>query len=104
MIDYDLIDDIDGITKAQNAKFFTTDLVPIHTGIFTIQLSLSASVIIEVTFDSGSNWTALNSNVALGIDQLFIFDVGVKTGDAFNMRIPTAGGAVVDIGRVYQVN
>ena len=104
MADYDLIGIDDGATEAQNAEWFATDLSPSNNGFFTLEISVSAAVVIEVTFDSGTNFTALNSGVALGVDQLFLFDVYVRLGDTFNIRIPTAGGATVDIGRVYQVN
>jgi len=102
--DFDLIGINDGATEAQNAEWFATDLAPTVTGLFRLEISVSAAVVVEVTFDSGSNFTALNKNVALGVDQLFVFDVFVKIGDTFNMRIPTSGGATVDVGRVYQVN
>ncbi len=104
MSDYDLIGIDDGATEAQNAEWFATDLLPSNNGFFTLEISVSAAVVIEVTFDSGTNFTALNSGVALGVDQLFLFDVYVRVGDTFNIRIPTAGGATVDIGRVYLVN
>jgi len=103
-VDYDLIGIDDGATEAQNAEWFASDLVPTLNTIFRIEISVSAAVVVEITLDSGSNFTALNTNTALGADQLFVFDVFVKIGDTFNMRIPTAGGATVDIGRVYQVN
>ena len=104
MADFDLIGTDDGATEAQNAEWFTTDLAPTLNGIFRLEVSVSAAVVIEVTFDSGSNFTALNSNNSIGADQLFVFDIYVRVGDTFNIRIPTAGGATVDIGRVYQVN
>ena len=102
--DLDLIGIDDGVTEAQNAEWFATDLLPTMNGVFRLEISVSAAVVIEITFDSGTNFTALNSNVALGADQLNIFDVCIRVGDTFNIRIPTAGGATVDIGRVYQVN
>ena len=102
--DFDLIGIDDGETEAQNAEWFSSDLLPTLNGIFRLEVSVSAAVVVEITFDSGSNYTALNSNNAIAADQLHVFDIYVRTGDTFNIRIPTGGGAVVDIGRVYQVN
>jgi len=101
-VNYDILGIDDGETETQNTEWFGSDLIPTDNSIVRVEISVSAAVVVEVTFDSGSNWTALNSNVALGVDQLNIFDIFVKTGDTLNFRIPTAGGAVVDIGRVYQ--
>ena len=104
MADFDLLGIDDGETESQNTEWFATDLAPTLNGIFRLEVSVSAAVVIEVTFDSGSNFIALNSNNTIGADQLFVFDIYVRVGDTFNIRIPTAGGATVDIGRVYQVN
>ncbi len=93
--------------KAQNAEWFATDLSPVviapKVAKFRIIVSCSAAVVVDVTLDSGSNWTALNSGKVVGIDQLFTFDVPVRNGDTFNMRTPTAGGCTVDICRVDTV-
>ncbi len=93
--------------KAQNAEFFAADLLPFVLAQYAaknkISISVSAAVVIEITLDSGSNWTALNAGVAIGVDQLFTFDVAIRNGDTFNMRTPTGGGATVDICRVDEV-
>jgi len=102
MTDFDLLGNDDGVTEAQNAEWFAADITPTGIGLFRFEVSVSLAVVIEVTLDSGANWTALNGNVALVADSLYTFDIFVQADDAFNIRIPTAGGAVVDIGRVYQ--
>ena len=101
MVRLEIRGDIDGTVKAQNAEFFSADITAQKTGIFRLMLSLSATKVVDVTFDSGSNWTALNDGTSLTTDQLYAFDVMVKVGDTFNMRIPTASGATVDVGRVF---
>ena len=102
MTDFDLLGNDDGVTEAQNTEWFAADITPTGIGLFRFEVSVSAAVVIEVTLDSGANWTALNGNVALVADSLYTFDIFVQADDDFNIRIPTAGGAVVDIGRVYQ--
>jgi len=102
MTQFDILGIDDGETETQNTEWFVSDLLPVHSGLMRVEISVSAAVVVEVTFDSGTNFTALNSNAVLGVDQLFIFDLFVKTGDTINFRIPTAGGATVDIGRIYQ--
>ena len=88
--------------KAQNAEWGATDYTPdVAVGKsmnLILQVSVSAAVIVEVTLDSGSNWTALNSGVAIPIDQLFQFDIFATNGDLVNFRTPTVGGATIDIG------
>ena len=102
MPQFDLIANNDGVTEAQNAEWFATDVTPVHSGLMRIEISVSVAVVVEITFDSGTNFTALNSNVALTADSLYIFDVFCKVGDLLNFRIPTAGGAITDIARMYQ--
>lgn len=92
----------DGTTKTQNTEFFTTDLSPQANSVFHIQLTLASDVALEVTFDTGTNWTALNGNVTLGVDKLHTFSLFMQRGDLFNMRIPTAGGSVIDHIRVVE--
>lgn len=102
--DHDLIASIDGTSKTTGTECFTADLKSTESvGIFRIQVSGSLAHVLEVTFDSGSNWTKLNSGVNLVADQLYIFDVIVHKPDTFNMRQAT-GTVVFDILRVYQVN
>ncbi len=102
MTQYDLLGFAEGVVKAQNAEWFSSDLIPAYSGLVRIEISLSTAVVIEITFDSGANYTALNRNIALLVDSLYIFDVFCRAGDLLNFRIPTAGGATIDIGRIYQ--
>ena len=94
--------------KTANAEWFAADLTAdIESDIsiiFEIHVSVSAAVVVEVTFDSGSNWTALNDGTAIGADKLRIFDIKLRSTDNFNMRTPTSGGATVDICTVDQSN
>jgi len=87
--------------KAQNAEWAATD----YTGladtdraemcILQVAVSVTAAVI-EVTFDSGSTWYALNSGVAIAIGQLFQFDIYITGGETFNIRASNASGTTVD--------
>ena len=101
--DHDLVASIDGESKTTGTECFTADLKSTESiGIFRIQVSGSLTHVLEVTFDSGSNWTKLNSGGDITADEIFIFDVIVHKADNFNMRQST-GTVVFDILRVYQV-
>jgi len=101
--DHDLVASIDGTSKTSGTECFTADLRSTESvGIFRIQVSGSANHVLEVTFDSGSNWTKLNSGGTLTADEIYIFDVIVHKADTFNMRQSTTT-VVFDILRVYQV-
>ena len=101
--DLDIIASIDGASKTSGTECFDADLKTTEsTGIFRIMVSGSLDHVLEVTFDSGSNWTALNSGANVVVDQIYIFDVIVQKKDTFNMRQST-GTVVFDILRVYQV-
>lgn len=97
--------------KAQNAEFFGTDLAPdiesdISVG-FLITFSFSAAVTLEHTIDSGSNWSAVhdvNGTSSFSADETYTAIIFVRSSDTFNLRIPTAGGATVDICRVDEIN
>jgi len=101
MADFDLIDTIDGTSKTSGTEFFTADITVVNGGVFRLEISTDGSAVIEVTFDSGANWTKLNGGTALAADNLHVFDVIVNKGDTFNMRQAT-GTVVLDIMRVYQ--
>jgi len=93
--------------KPQNTEWSANDFIPIDIppgkcADLICQFSLDATVVIEVTFDSGSNWAALNSGVAIGANQLFQFDVFTVNGDLINFRTPTAGGANVIFGAIIE--
>ena len=81
--------------KAQNVEWFASDIVVEDTQKLIISLAVSASVVVEITKNSGTDWVALNSNVVLIVDAEHIFDVMVRAGDTFNMRTPTGGGATL---------
>jgi len=99
----ELVTSIDGTSKTSGTECFTADLAPVANGIYRIEVSGSLAHVLEVTFDSGTNWTKLNSGTTLIADQLYIFDIMIKTGDAFNMRQST-GTVVFDILRIYRVD
>ena len=97
--------------KAQNAEFFAADITPdiepdITVG-FLISFSFSAAVTLEQTIDSGSNWSKVhdvNGTSSFNADETYAAIVFVRSVDTFNLRIPTAGGATVDICRVQEIS
>lgn len=91
-------------TKAQNAEWLAQDLIPTKTGKVRITVCLDTAVVVEVSIDGGTKFVGLNQNIALVADGLYIFDVGVRVGDKFNVRIPTAGGATIVICRLDVVS
>ena len=99
----ELVSSIDGTSKTTGTECFTADLAPVANGIYRIEVSGSLAHVLEVTLDSGSNWTKLNNGTTLVADQIYIFDVTVNTGDAFNMRQST-GTVVFDILRINRVD
>ena len=88
--------------KAQNIEWFAADIDP---GIrsekmmeLTLQFSLSVTpVIIEVTMDSGTTWSALNSGVAIPVGKLHSLSMFVKNDDLVNFRTPNANGTTLDV-------
>ena len=96
--------------KAQNAEWFSADLqeqqVSEQFGAskFRITLAVNAEKKVQVTLDSGSNWVYLNEGNALVADSLYMFDVGVRDGDNFNMRTDEASGTTVTLCRVSEVS
>ncbi len=99
----ELVTNIDGTSKTSGTQCFTADLLPVANGTYRIEVSGSLAHVLEVTFDSGTNWTKLNNGAQLVADQLYVFDVMIKTGDTFNMRQST-GTVVFDILRIYRVD
>ena len=99
----ELVTEVDALSRTSGQECFAADLVPVANGIYRIEVSGSLAHVLEVSFDSGSNWTKLNNGTTLVADQLYIFDVMVKTGDAFQMRQGT-GTVVFDILRIYRVD
>jgi hypothetical protein len=88
--------------KAQNAEWFASD---VEVGVqnnkaldFIVQFSVSVTpAVVEVTLDSGTVWSALNSGVAIPVGKLFTFEVFVKQGDLVNFRATNSSGTTVDI-------
>jgi len=98
-------------SKAQNAEFFGTDLTAniesdISVG-FLITFSFSAAVTLQWTKDSGSNWSVVhdvNGTSSFNADETYTAIVFVRSTDTFNLRIPTAGGATVDICDIQEIS
>lgn len=92
--------------KAQNVEFFASDIFSsVEDGMATkIRVTMAFSVtppIVEVTFNSGTDWFQLNSGAAIPVGQLFSFDLpGVDNTDLINFRTPTAGGTTLKYFRV----
>ena len=91
-------------TQAQNVEWLANDIIPTKDAKIRITLSLDTTVKVEVTLDSGGKFVTLNEDTALVADALYMFDIGVRVGDQFNVRIPTAGGATIVICRLDEVS
>ena len=91
-------------SKAQNIEWFSSDLKRNQTTKFRVNIALDTSVVIEITKDSGTTWVTLNGGVALVLDSEYTFDIPIRTGDLFNIRIPTGGGATVHWCRIDRIN
>jgi len=89
--------------KTQNEEWFSTDLSPTKIGKFRTTMCLDVAVKIQATVDSGTTWVTLNSDIALAANSLHLFDVSVRVNDNFNIRIPTAGGATIQLCRVDEI-
>lgn len=103
-----IIGDTSG-SKAQNVEWFASDLTSdaseqFAASKFRITLAVSSSVPIQVTLDSGTTWVALNEGSSLVSDSLYMFDVGVRQADTFNMRTTDASGTTVRFCRVSEVS
>lgn len=91
--------------KAQNAEWAGTDYTGLAvTGkselcILQVAVSVTAAVV-EVTFDSGTTWSEINSGVALTIGQLYQFDLYITGADTFNIRATNASGTTVDTAKL----
>lgn len=96
--------------KAQNTEWFASDLqeqqVSEQFGAskFRLTLAISTEKKVQITLDSGTTWVYLNEANALTADALYMFDVGVRDGDNFNMRCDEADGTTVRICRVSEVS
>jgi hypothetical protein len=96
--------------KAQNVEWFSADLqeqqVSEQFGAskFRLTLAISSEVAVQVTLDSGTTWVYLNASDAIKADSLYMFDVGVRQGDNFNMRTDDSSGTTVRFCRVSEVS
>ena len=90
--------------KTQNAGWLANDIVPTKDSKIRMTVCLDTTVKIEVTLDGGTKFVSLNENNSLVADSLFMFDIGVRVGDKFNIRTPTVGGATIVICRLDEVS
>ena len=90
--------------KTQNEEWLANDIKPTKNAKFRTTVSVDAAVTIQVTLDSGTTWNTLNNNIALVANNLYLFDIGVRLKDQFNIRIPTAGGATINVCRIDEVS
>lgn len=97
-------------TKAQNVEWFAADLSPEtlsseqEASKFRLAVAVDTHVYVEVTLDSGTTWLKLNGGNKLVINSLYVFDVPIRFGDTFNMRIPDSSGATIKVCRVSEVS
>ena len=94
--------------KAQNAEWFASDIATgadqtLYSSKYRIFVSINAAKVVEVTVDSGTTWVSVNGGVALVAGACYTFDIPTRSGDTFNMRIPTSGGATVNVCRVDEI-
>jgi len=95
--------------KGQNVEWFATDLESEMTeqfaaAKFRITLAVSAAVSVQITLDSGTTWLALNEGSALVADAIYMFDVGVRQTDNFNMRTTDSSGCTIRRCAVSEVS
>lgn len=92
--------------QAQNAEFLASDIVPKVEGsnATTLKITIAVSVtaaVLEISFDSGVTWFALNAAVPLVIGDLNIFEIpGVDSTDLINFRASNVSGTTLDYFRV----
>lgn len=89
------------LVRPQEPNFFAADILPQANTVYRVLISGSGSQVLEVTLNSGTDWTKLNGGTALATDLLFAFDIDVKRGDAFNLRQAT-GTVTMDILRIVR--
>lgn len=91
-------------SKAQNAEFFGSDLTLTQPSlgngaIWHCQFSASDACNVDVTFDSGTNWTELT---ALVTDTLVTIDIYVARTDQVNFRQDNVAARTIDINTILQ--
>jgi len=101
MVEYTEVGNFSGV-KALDAEIFAADLTTQSYSKWIIIWSASTAEALEVTYDSGSNWTDITGQiVATKADALETFTIYVGPNDTFNMREGTNGGTI-DICRVIE--
>lgn len=92
--------------KAQNAEFFSSDLLPqstdtTHATKFKITIAVAeAAKTLEVSVDSGTTWSKLNNAVALVQLAVQTIEMAIRPGDLFQLRCPEVGGCTLNLCRV----
>ena len=97
--------DIDSLVRTANQEWFATDLSPFidapYTSVYIITFSLSADSEVQVSHNSGTDWTNIRTqsdSVTFVTDNLYTVPVPVRNGDDFNMRAVAA--VTIDIARI----
>ena len=91
--------------KAQNAEWGASDYTGLaSTGIvelciLQVAVSVTAAVV-EITLDSGTTWSKLNSGTALTVGSLYQFDIYISGSDTFNIRASNSSGTTVDTAKL----
>lgn len=88
-------------SKASGADFFATDLSPsAGREMLHVLLRVATATVVKMTLD-GTNFYAINGNVALTADYWYSFDFPVSSSDTVNFNQST-GTMVVDCRVVQQ--
>lgn len=95
--------------KNQDAKWFTSDLQQAGGAsgnsptLFLATVAVgTASTQIQVTYDGGATWNLLEQGNLLVQNAIYIWTFVIRSGDLFNFKTPTAGGATVNMARVTE--
>ncbi len=86
--------------KALDAEWFTTDISPKkgqqEVNEISISLSTSTPTLVEISFNSGTDWELLFEVADQVANKLIHTKVDVEQGDLINFRSNTAGGTTVN--------
>lgn len=86
-------------------NFLTTDITPTNTPtMFRIMVGISIAGVLSTAITNGGDTQVLsfNSGVALGIDNLHVFEILVHSGDSINFRLSTTTG-IIRVLRVQEI-
>lgn len=78
-------------------NFLGTDITPTNTPtMFRIMVGISITGVLSTAITNGGDTQVLsfNSGVALGVDNLNIFEILVHSGDTINFRFSTTVGTI----------